>query len=135
MTPRLRRSRLQAVARTVTALALASIGLAAGGNPAYATSYTAISGSGSSWASVALDAWSSNLRRSGIVINYNPDGSAAGRSDYINNQDDFAGSIPRSATARTSWPAPGPSIPRATPTCPTRPGARRSCTTSRWPGS
>ena len=68
MTPRLRRSRLQAVARTVTALALASIGLAAGGNPAYATSYTAISGSGSSWASVALDAWSWNLRRSGIVI-------------------------------------------------------------------
>jgi ABC-type phosphate transport system substrate-binding protein len=77
-----------------TALALAALGLAAGGNPALASNYTAISGSGSSWAGVAIDAWITNLRRSGIVINYNPDGSAAGRTDYIQNQDAFAGSDP-----------------------------------------
>jgi ABC-type phosphate transport system substrate-binding protein len=94
MNARLRTSRLGAALRALTALALLAVGLASGGNPAYAANYTAISGSGSSWASVALDAWSSNLRRSGIVINYNPDGSAAGRSDYIQNQDDFAGSDP-----------------------------------------
>jgi ABC-type phosphate transport system substrate-binding protein len=80
--------------RLASALFLAALGLAAGGNPAGASSYTAISGSGSSWAGIALDAWITNLRRSGLVINYNPDGSAAGRTDYIQNQDAFAGSDP-----------------------------------------
>jgi ABC-type phosphate transport system substrate-binding protein len=57
-------------------------------------SYVAISGSGSSWASVAIDQWALDVRPNGIVVNYNPDGSAAGRSDYMSNQDDFAGSDP-----------------------------------------
>jgi ABC-type phosphate transport system substrate-binding protein len=70
------------------------LGLAGGGNPAAAASYTAIAGSGSSWASVALDAWITNLARSGVTINYNPNGSAAGRGDYISNQDTFAASDP-----------------------------------------
>jgi ABC-type phosphate transport system substrate-binding protein len=75
--------------------ALATAGLAAGSAaPAYAGSYVSISGSGSSWASVAIDQWSQDVRSSGIVVNYNPDGSAAGRSDYMANQDDFAGSDP-----------------------------------------
>ena len=56
--------------------------------------YVAISGSGSSWSSVALDQWQQDLRPSGVVVNYNPDGSAAGRGDYMANQDDFAGSDP-----------------------------------------
>ena len=54
----------------------------------------AISGSGSSWASIAIDQWAQDVRPSGIVVNYNPDGSAAGRGDYMANQDDFAGSDP-----------------------------------------
>jgi ABC-type phosphate transport system substrate-binding protein len=43
---------------------------------------------------VALDQWAQDLRPSGIVFNYNPDGSAAGRADYMANQDDFAASDP-----------------------------------------
>ena len=54
----------------------------------------AISGSGSSWSSVAIDLWSQAVRSNGLVVNYNPDGSAAGRGDYMANQDDFAGSDP-----------------------------------------
>jgi ABC-type phosphate transport system substrate-binding protein len=59
---------------------------------AQATSYAAISGSGSAWAAVALEQWAENLRSRGIVVNYNPDGSAAGRADYIAGQVDFAAS-------------------------------------------
>jgi phosphate transport system substrate-binding protein len=62
--------------------------------PATAGSFVAISGSGSSWASVALDQWAQDVRPNGIVVNYNPDGSAAGRADYMANQEDFAGSDP-----------------------------------------
>jgi ABC-type phosphate transport system substrate-binding protein len=59
-----------------------------------AGSYTTINGSGSSWAALALDQWAQDLRPSGLVINFNPDGSAAGRADYMANQDDFAASDP-----------------------------------------
>jgi phosphate transport system substrate-binding protein len=62
--------------------------------PAGASSFVAISGSGSSWSSVAIDLWSQAVRSNGLVVNYNPDGSAAGRGDYMANQDDFAGSDP-----------------------------------------
>jgi ABC-type phosphate transport system substrate-binding protein len=82
------------VARVVAVLALASLGLAGTSAPADAGSYVAISGSGSSWASIAIDQWSQDVRPSGIVVNYNPDGSAAGRADYMANQDDFTGSDP-----------------------------------------
>jgi phosphate ABC transporter phosphate-binding protein len=58
--------------------------------PAAAGHYVAISGSGSSWASIAIDEWSSDVRAAGIVVNYNPDGSDAGRADFIAGQDDFA---------------------------------------------
>jgi ABC-type phosphate transport system substrate-binding protein len=59
-----------------------------------ATSYTAISGSGSTWSSVALMQWAENLHADGITINFNPDGSAAGRADYMQQQVDFAASDP-----------------------------------------
>ena len=73
---------------------LAAVAAVAAPLPASAATYTAISGSGSSWSSVALDQWQQDLRPSGLVVNYNPDGSAAGRGDYMANQDDFAGSDP-----------------------------------------
>ena len=93
-------ARTVTVARVAAALALASLGVAAGPAPAYAhnyqaaSNYQAISGSGSSWASIAIDQWSQAVRPNGLVVNYNTDGSAAGRADYIANQDDFAGSDP-----------------------------------------
>jgi ABC-type phosphate transport system substrate-binding protein len=58
------------------------------------SSYTPIFGSGSSWASVALTQWAQNLHASGITIQFNPDGSAAGRDDYMSDTDDFAASDP-----------------------------------------
>jgi ABC-type phosphate transport system substrate-binding protein len=58
------------------------------------TSYIAISGSGSTWSAVALTQWAQNLHANGISINFNPDGSAAGRSDYMDQQVDFAASDP-----------------------------------------
>jgi ABC-type phosphate transport system substrate-binding protein len=81
-------------ARVVAALSLASLGLVAAPAPANASGYVDVSGSGSSWASIAIDQWSRDVRPQGLVINYNPDGSAQGRGDYMSNQDDFAGSDP-----------------------------------------
>jgi ABC-type phosphate transport system substrate-binding protein len=65
--------------------------------PALASSaggYIAISGSGSTWSAVALSQWAQNLHANGISINFNPDGSAAGRADYMGQQVDFAASDP-----------------------------------------
>jgi ABC-type phosphate transport system substrate-binding protein len=93
----------RAPAATVSAGLLGMLGLVAtapqaAAHPttptAKATSYAVINGSGSSWSALALDQWAQDLRPSGLVINYNPDGSAAGRGDYEANQDDFAGSDP-----------------------------------------
>ena len=87
-------ARARTAATAAAAVALATLGLVAAPAPASATNWTPISGSGSSWASIAIDQWAQDVRPSGIVINYNPDGSAAGRGDYMANQDDFAGSDP-----------------------------------------
>jgi phosphate transport system substrate-binding protein len=60
-----------------------------------AGSYTTIDGSGSSWASVALDQWAKDVQPQGLTVNYNPDGSAQGRSDWIQGSlIDYAGSDP-----------------------------------------
>lgn len=79
----------------VAAIALIGAGplvLTATPAAAQARSYAAISGSGSTWAAVAINQWAQNLESHGIVVNYNPDGSAAGRADYIAAQIDFAAS-------------------------------------------
>jgi ABC-type phosphate transport system substrate-binding protein len=88
------RRRARAAAGVLAAAGLASLGMTAAPAPADAGGHVAISGSGSSWAAIAIDQWSQAVRPSGIVVNYNPDGSAAGRGDYMANQDDFAGSDP-----------------------------------------
>jgi ABC-type phosphate transport system substrate-binding protein len=88
------RGRARAAASVLAAAGLASIGLSVAPAPASAGGYVAVSGSGSSWAAIAIDQWSQAVRPNGIVVNYNPDGSAAGRGDYMANQDDFSGSDP-----------------------------------------
>ena len=75
----------------VMAMAIPLVATAA---PAAASSYVPINGSGSSWPSLAIDQWAQDLRPAGIVVSYLPDGSAAGRADYMANQDDFAASDP-----------------------------------------
>ena len=90
MTPHLPRIPVRAAAAALLALGMAT----AAAGPASAATYVAVSGSGSTWSAVALDQWQQDLRPSGVVVNYNPDGSAAGRADYMANQDDFAASDP-----------------------------------------
>jgi ABC-type phosphate transport system substrate-binding protein len=81
------------------ALIAAVLGAAAVATPASATerasspaTFATINGSGSGWAALAIDLWAQDLRPKGLVANYNPDGSAAGRGDYAANQDDFTAS-------------------------------------------
>jgi ABC-type phosphate transport system substrate-binding protein len=75
-------------------LGTASAGAATGGAAAPA-SYAPLSGSGSSWASVALDQWAQDVGPTGLTVNFNPDGSASGRSDYMQGSlVDFAASDP-----------------------------------------
>ena len=95
MTKRLARlAIIPALALSGAAAAAAVLAAPAAASLARRASYVEISGSGSSWSAVAIDQWAQDLRPSGIVVNYTPDGSAAGRADYMANQDDFAGSDP-----------------------------------------
>ncbi len=64
-------------------------------SPAEAGTYVTLSGSGSSWASVALQQWAQDLQPNGLTVNFNPDGSAAGRGDFMEGSlVDFAASDP-----------------------------------------
>ena len=56
--------------------------------------FAQINGSGSSWAALAIDEWTSTLANNGITINYSPIGSATGRDQFIQGLDDFAGTDP-----------------------------------------
>jgi ABC-type phosphate transport system substrate-binding protein len=65
------------------------------GTEANAGGYTTINGSGSSWASIALFQWAKDVQPQGLTVNYNPSGSAQGRSDFIQGGlVDFTGSDP-----------------------------------------
>lgn len=60
--------------------------------PATASGYALLVGSGSTWSAPAIDQWSADVHNQGIVIDYSPSGSAAGRNDYMDGAVDFAGS-------------------------------------------
>jgi ABC-type phosphate transport system substrate-binding protein len=80
---------------TGIAVVLAMLALLTGESPASAGTYATVSGSGSSWAAVALDQWAQDLQSNGLTVNFNEDGSAAGRGDYSQgSQVDFAASDP-----------------------------------------
>jgi ABC-type phosphate transport system substrate-binding protein len=77
------------------AIALALLALLAGSSPASAGTYATLNGSGSSWAAVALNQWAQDLYPDGLVVNFNEDGSASGRGDYMQGSlVDFAASDP-----------------------------------------
>src|SRR5690348_1538946 len=84
---------MRAWIRLVALSALAPLGLALALIPtgsANAGSFVPVAGSGSSFAAIAINQWALDVRPRGLIVNYNPDGSDAGRADYIANQDDFA---------------------------------------------
>lgn len=63
------------------------------GPPVGAESYERISGEGSSWAAVAIDAMRVNVEQAyGMKVDYNPSGSTAGRKNFLNRTVDFAAS-------------------------------------------
>src|SRR6516164_7148411 len=92
----------------VMAMAISLVTTAA---PAGAAHYVPVSGSGTDWSSLAIDQWAQAVRPAGIVVNYNPDGSAAGRADYMANQDDFAASDPPFRSQRDQLCGCGPEHP------------------------
>ena len=107
----MRQRRLSIVVAAAAAV-LTGAGLAgpaaAGPAAARTSSYVTINGSGSSWASVAIDQWSQDVETKGITVNFNPDGSAQGLQDYIQGQDDFAASDIPFRTGRDKLAGLGP---------------------------
>jgi ABC-type phosphate transport system substrate-binding protein len=88
-------ARLRGPVAAGVAVAAAVLTLLSTASPASAGTYATLSGSGSSWASVALEQWAEDLEPNGLTINFNPDGSAAGRGDFMQgSQVDFAASDP-----------------------------------------
>lgn len=80
-------------------LAVATLAAAAAVLPALAESasaaqsggWTAITGSGSTWSANAVQSWQSNVAANyGMQVNFNANGSSAGRQDFINKIVDFA---------------------------------------------
>jgi ABC-type phosphate transport system substrate-binding protein len=77
----------------VTVLSLSAAGAAvAGPRSAGVSGFTPLNGFGSSWAAPAIDQWAERVHPQGIVVNFDPDGSAAGRQQFILDQADFAAS-------------------------------------------
>jgi ABC-type phosphate transport system substrate-binding protein len=81
-------------ARSVALLlsfALTALGLTLGqATPAAAA--TSLNADGSSWAGPAIEKWDTDVADRGITINFAPNGSAAGRIQWENAQDDFTAS-------------------------------------------
>jgi len=92
------------IASTLTAAVAAAGFLAAGPATAAVTTasasglatagYTGVSGAGASWPSLMISQWAQDERARGLVVNFNPDGDAAGRDGFIQDQFDFAASSP-----------------------------------------
>jgi ABC-type phosphate transport system substrate-binding protein len=81
--------------RIATVALLAALVCMGSALPASAGGYTTISGSGSTYAAIAIDQWANDVSSSGLTVNYNPDGSASGRADFENGSlVEFTGSDP-----------------------------------------
>src|SRR3954447_1916822 len=74
----------------LAAMAACVAGLVLVPAPAQAASYVPISGAGSTWSQVAVDAWRADVRASGVVVNYAGTGSTDCRSQFIQGTVDFA---------------------------------------------
>jgi phosphate transport system substrate-binding protein len=77
------------IGRAAVAVGLVAMSVAMAA-PAMADSYVSISGAGSTWSQVAVDAWRADVRASGVVVNFAGTGSTDGRSQFIQGTVDFA---------------------------------------------
>ena len=106
--------RLTAIGAALAAATLSLFPTVAGATSVEnAGNYVTINGSGSSWSEVALDQWSQDVQSQGITVNFNPDGSAQGRQDFIQGQDDFAASDPPFRDGHDRLAGTGSEIPFA----------------------
>ncbi|HVU72552.1 MAG TPA: phosphate ABC transporter substrate-binding protein PstS [Mycobacteriales bacterium] len=101
--------------RLIVATGLALLAGAVAAPAARADSgYAAISGAGSTWSQVAIDAWRADVRANGLVVNYAGTGSTDGRQQYIQHTVDFAASeIPFENPPEPGQPAEVPDRPYA----------------------
>jgi phosphate ABC transporter phosphate-binding protein len=80
---------IQRVAAVFAVLSLALAGLL--GQSAFAAgTLVPIEGSGSTWSSNAMTLWAADVQQYGLKVDFNPNGSSLGRSDFKNKTDDFA---------------------------------------------
>jgi phosphate ABC transporter phosphate-binding protein len=81
------------LAAGVAVVAAATLSLFCGPlQPASAATYVPISGAGSTWSANAIDDWVTNVQQYGMVVNYDPDGSTAGRQEFADGVVDFGAS-------------------------------------------
>ena len=106
-TRRLRGLRAAAVCAVAALLGLLTFGPA---EQVQASSYTSIVGAGSTYAYPALNQWATNLQSQGVSISYTPNGSAAGRLNYISDTVDYAGSDIAFLTSGNADPFSGQDI-------------------------
>ncbi len=71
------------------AVVAASVVAGGAAGPASAATYTRISGAGSTWSANAIQQWTSNVRASGMVVDYASTGSSDGRQQFKNDTVDF----------------------------------------------
>lgn len=69
---------------------LAVFGLLLNSTPAEAVAHAQIQGSGSSWATNAINVWVAGVSSSGLQVVFTSTGSAQGRKDFGNSTTDFA---------------------------------------------
>jgi ABC-type phosphate transport system substrate-binding protein len=94
------------------AVVMALLALLASSSPASAGTYATLNGSGSSWAAVALNQWAQDLYPDGLVVNFNEDGSASGRGDYMQGSlVDFAASDPPFRNGEDELAGTGAEVP------------------------
>ena len=106
-TRRLGGLRAAAVSAVVALLGLLTFGPA---QQAEGSGFTSIVGAGSTYAYPALNQWATNLQSQGVSISYTPNGSAAGRLNYISDTVDYAGSDIAFLTSGNADPFSGQDI-------------------------
>src|SRR3954462_3510314 len=77
------------IGRATVAVAMVAMSVAMAA-PAMADSYVSISGAGSTWSQVAVDAWRADVRASGVVVNFAGTGSTDGRAQFIQGTVEFS---------------------------------------------
>jgi phosphate ABC transporter phosphate-binding protein len=85
--------RVRRLAGSVVVAAAAAVSLVcAAAAPASAATYVPINGAGSTWSANAIDDWVTNVAQYGMVVNYSPDGSTAGRQEFADGTVDWGAS-------------------------------------------